>query len=118
MSKDYGTFADAMKDRDFKAKLQREGYDVDLIAARINAGASIRGALISADASRYGYRLGVESDRLRFNTEVASTVRELTSKGGANYLPYRQAVAAGTGSQYLQDLTAALGGGNDPAGLR
>jgi hypothetical protein len=118
MSKDYGTFADAMKDRDFKAKLQREGFDVDILVAKLTGGFGVRNSLIAAGAQRYGYDRGVESDRLRFNTEVASTVRELTSKGGANYLPYRQAVAAGTGSQYLQDLTAALGGGNDPFGFR
>ena len=118
MSKDYGTFADAMKDRDFKAKLEREGFDVRILEARLTGGYSVRNALIQSAASRYGYDRGVESDRLRFNTEVASTVRELTSKGGANYLPYRQAVAAGKGSDYLKDLTKALGGGNDPAGIR
>jgi hypothetical protein len=118
MSKDYGTFADAMKDRDFKAKLQREGFDVDILVAKLTGGYSVRNALTAASAQRYGYDRGVESDRLRFNTEVATTVRELTSKGGANYLGYRKAVDAGTGSQYLRDLTEALGGSRDPANLR
>jgi hypothetical protein len=107
-----------MKDREFKTILEREGFNVRLLEARLNAGASIKNALTAAGASRYGSDRQIESDRLRFNTEVASTVRELTGKGGANYLPYRQAVDAGKGSEYLKDLTAALGGGDDPFGFR
>jgi hypothetical protein len=118
MSKDYGTFADAMKDREFKTILEREGFNVRLLEARLNAGASIKNALTAAGASRYGSDRQIESDRLRRDTEVATTVRELTSKGGANYLPYRQAVTAGKGSEYLRQLTADLGGGNDPFGFR
>jgi hypothetical protein len=118
LSKDYGTFAEAMKDRQFKTILEREGFDVRILEARLSTGASIKNALTAAGASMYGSNRQIESDRLRFNTEVASTVRELTGKGGANYLPYRQAVTAGKGSQYLQDLTKALGGSNDPFGFR
>jgi hypothetical protein len=118
MSKDYGTFADAMKDRDFKAKLQREGFDVDILVAKLNGGFGVRNSLIAAGAQRYGYRLGLEGDRIRRDTEIAATVRELTRKGGANYLPYRQAIEAGKGSEYLRGLTRDLGGGDDPANLR
>jgi hypothetical protein len=109
MSKDYGTFAEAMKDRDFKAKLEREGFDIRILEARINAGASIRNALTAAGASMFGSNRQFEGDRIRRSTEVTAAVRELTGKGGANYLPYREAVAAGTGSQYIRDLRAALG---------
>jgi len=117
-SKDYGTFAEAMKDREFRTILEREGFNVRLLEARLNAGASIKNALTAAGASMYGSDRQIESDRLRFNTEVAATVRELTGKGGANYLPYSQAVKAGIGPKYLQDLTRALGGGDDPFGFR
>ena len=118
MSKDYGTFAEAMNDRDFKAKLQREGFNVDILIAKLTGGYSVRNALTAAGAQRYGYDRSVESDRIRFNTEVATNVREAIGKGGANYAEYLKAVTAGKGNQYLQDLTEAFGGGRDPANLR
>jgi len=117
-SKDFGTFAEAMKDREFRTILEREGFNVRILEARLNAGASIKNALTAAGASMYSSDRQIESDRFRFNTEVARNVGELTSKGGANYLPYRNAVNAGKGNQYLKDLTEALGGGNDPFGFR
>ena len=109
MSKDYGTFAEAMKDRDFKARLQREGFDVDIVIAKINAGASIRNALTAAGASMFGSNRAYDSDRLRHRTEVTTAVREAIGKGGPNHLGYREAVAAGTGPQFIRDLRSAFG---------
>jgi hypothetical protein len=118
MSKDYGTFAEAMKDREFKTILEREGFNVRLLEARLNAGASIKNALTAAGASMYGSDRALESDRIRRRTETTAALRELTTKGGANYLPYRQAVAAGTGPQYLRDLREALDPTDDIFGFR
>jgi hypothetical protein len=113
MSKDYGTFAEAMNDRDFKAKLQREGFDVDIVIAKINAGASIRNALTAAGASMFGSNRAYDSDRIRQRTEVTAAVREAIGKGGANYLGYRKAVDAGTGPQFIRELRSALGDDSD-----
>jgi hypothetical protein len=118
MSKEYGTFAEAMKDRDFKARLQREGFDVDILVAKLNGGFSVRNALTSAGASRYGSDLGYRGEKERRSAQVTATIGELIGKGGANYLPYSQAVKAGTGDSYIQRLRAALGDNSDPAGLR
>jgi hypothetical protein len=111
MSKDYGTFAEAMKDRDFKAKLQREGFDVDLITARLNAGSSIRNALIQAGASRYGTDRQLAGEQLRAGATLTTAVSDFlkTPQGMMGLNAAREAKIPD--ADYIANLRRSLSGG-------
>jgi hypothetical protein len=111
MSKDYGTFAEAMKDRDFKAKLEREGFDVRLLEAKINAGSSVRNALIQAAASRFGTIKGFEAEQLRTGSARTTALGDFlkSPQGLAGITKARK--AGMSDADYISSLMGAFGSG-------
>jgi hypothetical protein len=111
MSKDYGTFAEAMKDRDFKAKLEREGFDVRLLEAKISAGSSVRNALIQAAASRFGTIKGLEGEQLRAGATLTTAVSDFlkTPQGMMGLNAAREAKIPD--ADYIANLRRSLSGG-------
>ena len=81
MLKGYNTLAQAFQDQNFKNTLTRLGFDVDIVAANITAGASIQNALTAASASRYGSDKELNARRGAFFT---STLEDITKAAGVD----------------------------------
>jgi hypothetical protein len=118
MLKGYNVNEQSFQDKNFNNLLTRLGFDIDIVKANIMAGASIREALIGADASRYGSNKQVEVEKYRRDAGITDAVNKAISRGGPNYAGYVEAIKAGKGNKYITDLWNAYGGGSDPAGLR
>ena len=76
MLKNYSSLEAAFQSENFKNTLARLGISAEILQAKIMAGASVQGAMLSAAAARYGADVGFGRQRAAFFTDALTSYRQ------------------------------------------
>lgn len=107
--KGYIPLEQAFQDRNFRERWEGLSRESQERIARMNAAAGITQTSISAAATREVGRMGLERETMAANRAASAAVQEAIS-AGPGYAGYADAVRAGRGPAYIQELYTAFGG--------
>ena len=129
MTKNYGTLAEAMKDRAFRAYFESKSLDQQLLIQQMANATQLAAASMGANASMFGSRVGanaqVESARIGAGRDLSALrkaamdqVREdISPFGGAYSAAYKAEAAKGPqfGTAFVNKLVNAYMSGSTPS---
>jgi len=123
MLKNYNSLEQAFQDQNFKNTLTRLGIDAEIVKARIMAGASVQGALISAAAQKFVGGLGYDERRGSIYQQIASdwdksALRDSEYMGLFATDPVGAAKYRNDAIMGVLDRIMPARGGDDPLGMR
>ena len=119
MLRQYNTLEQAFQDQNFNNTLTRLGIDAGVLQNRISAGASIRGAMISAASQERQQRMALQQATQERNAAAIAAAREYFSPGNPGHGAAREAQQAGTYPQLFESFLPNFGYRGDtlPAGF-
>jgi hypothetical protein len=107
--KGYVPLEQALQDRNFRDRWETLGRESQERIARINAAAGITQAGISASAQRDTGRMALDRETMALNMQAGKLAYEAI-QSGPGFAGYTEAVKAGRGPDYIQQLYTSFGG--------
>jgi hypothetical protein len=106
MKSKYATLGDALQDRGFKNIWEQMGDNTRRYAAELAFGSSIFGSKQQKEGQMGAAGLALDREAAAQRTKALQLVYENIGPGGVLSVPYRSAVQAGKGPEYIKDQVA------------